>query len=182
MAAQSEMSDSWHERRPTRLPGYDYSQPGAYFVTICVKDRLCLFGSVVDGTMVPNDAGRMVTTTWSEMPDHYGDVTLDQFVVMPNHVHGVILLNIHGGRPGGRPRGAAPTLTDLMDRFKTLTTRRYIEGVRRDGWPPFPGQLWQRSYYDHVVRGDESLIEIREYIATNPIKWQLDPEHPQQPI
>ena len=192
-----------HHRRSIRLKGYDYSQPGAYFVTICTQDRACLFGDVVDGAMRLNDAGRMIESVWHQLPTFYSGVDIDAFVVMPNHIHGIVVLV--GAAPRGRPdpgrargvdlgqpqgvaptgptgqaRGPAPTLSlsDVVHRFKTLTTKRYADGVKQSGWPPFPGRLWQRNYYEHIIRNEESLHRIRQYILENPLRWSLDRENP----
>ncbi|HXH08955.1 MAG TPA: transposase [Alphaproteobacteria bacterium] len=182
-----------HHRRSIRLKGYDYTQPGAYFVTICTQNRACLFGEVVDGKMLLNDAGRMVQTAWDEIPVHYAGVAIDAFVVMPNHMHGIVVLV--GAAPCGRPRLEAPTLgqaqgpaptiamslPDVVHRFKTMTTKRYADGVKQRGWSPFPGRLWQRNYYEHVIRDTKCLNSIRQYIADNPAHWALDRENPVGP-
>jgi putative transposase len=115
-----------HHRRSIRLKGYDYTQAGAYFVTIVAFHRACLFGHIVDGKMRPNDAGRVVQMVWDELPNHYSDVQCDAFVVMPNHVHGIIVLVGAGGRAcpqKGQPQGVAPTisLADVVHRFKIIT-------------------------------------------------------------
>jgi len=174
-----------HHRRFIRLKGYDYTQPGAYFVTICTQNRACLFGEVVDGKMQVNNAGRMVQTVWDGIPVYYAGVSIDAFVVMPNHIHGIVILV--GAAPCGRPplgqaQGPAPTiaisLPDVVHRFKTMTTKQYADGVKQSGWSPFPGQLWQRNYYEHIIRDEESLNCIRQYIADNPAQWALDRENP----
>jgi len=179
-----------HRRRSLRLRGYDYAQAGAYFVTICTQGRECLFGEVADGEMRQNDAGRIIELVWNEMPVFYHGVDIDGFVVMPNHVHGILILvgATPRGRPGaGQARGPAPTghepaptlsVPDLVQRFKTLTTKRYADGVQQSGWPPFPGRLWQGNYYEHIIRDEDSLKRIREYIANNPLQWALDRENP----
>lgn len=182
--------DHYH-RRSIRLKGYDYTQPGAYFVTICTQNRACLFGEIVEGKMLLNDAGRILQTVWDEISVHYAGVAIDAFVVMPNHIHGIVVLV--GAAPCGRPpsgrvsslgqaQGPAPTiavsLPDVVHRFKTMTTKRYADGVKRSGWLPFPGQLWQRNYYEHIIRDEESLNRIRQYIADNPVQWALDRENP----
>ncbi len=178
-----------HHRRSIRLRGYDYSQAGAYFVTICTNNRECLFGEVVDGAIRLNEAGRMVESVWNGMPTFYPGVITDAFVVMPNHIHGIVVLvgAAPRGRPDfgppadrGQPQGVAPTLSipDVVHRFKTMTTKRYTDGVKRSGWPPFPGRLWQRNYYEHIVRNEESLNRIRRYIADNPARWSFDRENP----
>ena len=166
-----------HHRRSIRLRGYDYARPGWYFVTICVQDRRPLFGTVVNGRMALTDAGRMVCDVWNEMPAHYPGVGADAFVVMPDHFHGVVHVgapprgcpNGHAPRDG-QPRGVAPTLSlpDIVHRFKTLSTTRYIAGVTKHGWPRFDGKLWQRNYYDIIVRTDTALANIRAYIRDNP--------------
>ena len=190
-----------HHRRSIRLRGYDYAQAGAYFVTIVTRDRACLFGEVVNGEMRLNDSGGVIHSMWDELPDHYPGVERDAFVVMPNHIHGVVVLvndvgagsNDVGAGPracpnkdkpeSGQPQGVAPTMStislpDAVHRFKTLTTKRYIDGVKLSGWPSFAGRLWQRNYYEHIVRGENELSRIREYIANNPLQWEMDRENP----
>lgn len=185
-----------HSRRSIRLRGYEYTQSGAYFVTICTQNRDCLLGEVVKGIMGANDAGQMIQSVWDELPQHYPGVDVDAFVVMPNHVHGIILLtadsksNIGAGPcacPGneqpdstGQPRGVAPTMSlmNVVHRFKSLTTARYRQGVVQRRWQPFPGRLWQRNYYEHIIRHEEALDRAREYIVLNPLMWHLDAENP----
>lgn len=179
-----------HQRRSIRLKGYDYGQAGAYFVTVCVQDRTCLFGDIVNGEMRLNDAGKMIQAVWNEIPIHYSGFETDAFVIMPNHFHGIIV--IVGAGPGacpdgvqslgiGQSQGIAPTglsLPDIIHRFKTMTTKRYADGVKNYGWPPFLGRLWQRNYYEHVIRNEESLNHIRQYILNNPLQWEFDRENP----
>ncbi len=184
-----------HHRRSIRLPAYDYAQPGAYFVTVCTQDRQPVLGEVIGGEMVLSDPGQMVQAIWREMPQHYPGVEVDAFVVMPNHVHGIIILvgptPDVGATPCGCPessgqaRGPAPTrvtramsLADVVHRFKSMTTARYRLGVSRDGWQPFAGRLWQRNYYEHIVRDEEELNRMRQYITDNPAQWDDDPENP----
>jgi putative transposase len=193
------------ERRTLRLPTYDYSQPGAYFITICTQQRLPWFGDVVDGAMLLNDVGCMVETWWHELGNKFSRIELDACVFMPNHVHGIICIvtegvRTHGCAPTGihtpvtqNPVGAdlcvrpdqsvrpppdlRPSLGKILQWFKTMTTNRYLAGVKQSGWHPFPGRLWQRNYYEHVIRNEESLNRIREYITTNPCRWHLDREN-----
>jgi len=184
-----------HHRRSIRLKGYDYRQAGAYFVTICTQDRAFLFGQVVHDEMQLNDAGKMVYDVWNDLPAFYPGVQTDAFIVMPNHIHGIIILvgadpracpdsgpRACPGQPQelGQPQGVAPTLglPDVVHRFKTMTTKRYADGVKRFGWEPFRGRLWQRNYYEHIIRNEESLNRIREYILTNPMRWELDRKNP----
>ena len=176
-----------HSRRSIRLKGYDYSQAGAYFVTICTQNQECFFGEIVDGNMVLNDAGRMVQTVWDELPQYYPGVDVDMFQIMPNHIHGIVVFigDVGAGpraRPDdiGQPQGVAPTMSlpDIAHRFKSFTTKSYIDGVKQKNWPKFPGKLWQRNYYEHIIRNENELNSIREYIYYNPLKWELDRENP----
>jgi len=182
-----------HRRRSIRLRGYDYAQVGAYFVTIVTRDRACLFGEVVDGEMWPNQFGRIVQATWGELPDHYPGVERDAFMVMPNHIHGIIVLVDDGGvgeydvgaglkpaltefRPTTTPRAGlkpAPTLPEIIWAFKTFSARRINESRATPG-----ALVWQRNYYERVVRGENELSRIREYIANNPLQWGKDRENP----
>ena len=176
-----------HRRRSIRLKGYDYSRKGAYFVTICTNQKECVLGCVENGSMVLNEIGQMVRKAWTELPTHYAGVDIDEFVVMPNHLHGIIILNVGAGPRAcpenkGQPQGVAPTktlsLSDVIQRFKSLTIKRYGNGVRRNNWEPFEKHFWQRNYYEHVVRNEDDLNEIREYVINNPLKWELDGENP----
>ena len=173
-----------HHRRSMRLPGYDYTQPGAYFVTVCTQNRECMFGDVVEGQIALADPGRMVESLWRDLPEHYPGVALDEFVVMPNHLHGIIILVGAGPRAcpdkPRQPQGVAPTLSlpDVVHRFKSLTTARYRREVRECGSQPFADRLWQRNYYEHVIRDEDELDSVRQYIAENPLRWDHDPENP----
>ncbi|MBI2358695.1 MAG: transposase, partial [Deltaproteobacteria bacterium] len=182
-----------NHRRSIRLKGYDYKQPGAYFVTICTQNRECLFGDIVDGTTRLNDWGQMVQSVWNELPQHYPGVDIDAFVVMPNHIHGIIVLmddHIVGATPRGCPvpgvpgqaQGPAPTmsLADVVHRFKSLTTARFRHDVIQNNWHPFHGRLWQRNYYEHVIRNESEWDRIREYIAANPAQWDEDINNPKR--
>ena len=171
-------------RRSLRLRDYDYSQAGAYFITICTQNRECLFGEVANDEMRLNDAGRMVESWWGELLNKFPLVETDEYVVMPNHFHGIVVLVGAAlcGRPGGEvvvevpsgrrhqghcqprighPYRGAPTLGDIMDWFKTMTTNNYIRGVKQHGWVTFPGKLWQRNYHEHVIRNEEELHSLR---------------------
>ena len=188
-------------RKSIRLKEYDYSQPGAYFVTICTQNRLCLFGDVVNAEMVLNDPGRMVWQWWEELNNKFPNMETDAGMVMPNHFHGILMFHepvgaTLRGRPGGRKetddrvdsdeghphRGAptidAPTLGDVAGWFKTMTTNEYIRSVKEHGWPRFSGKLWQRDYYEHIVRDDDELNRSREYIIYNPANWDADEDNP----
>ena len=148
-----------------RMEGYDYTLVGAYFVTTCTQNRICSLGSVNAGIMHLNDAGTIVLDTWKSLPLRFPFVELDAFEVMPNHVHGVLLLNA-----GGRDHVFA-SLGHVMRAFKAASTRL----IRKAGSEEF---AWQRDYYDHIVRNEAELGRIREYIEAHPARWDEDPENP----
>jgi len=182
-----------HQRRNLRLPDFDYSMDGAYFVTIVTQQRKCLFGSVVNQAMVLNDAGRMVENVCEEIPFHLSGIELGTYQIMPNHFHAIIMLYQHVGAtlrgcPGQAQRPAptdmfevyTPTLLSLPDvvhRFKSITTNRYMEGVRQSQWPKFEQRLWQRNYYEHVVRDEIDFQSITDYIQSNPANWDKNDEY-----
>ena len=153
-----------------RAPGFDYREPGPYFVTTCSSYHIHRFGAIVDGEMLLNDAGLMVQSVWQMLPVVFPGLLLDAFVVMPNHVHGLLTLDIsEAASLEGRP-----TLTDVMQRFKTETTNRYIRGVKGLGWEPFAGHLWQPGFHDRIVRSEVHMDRARAYIRANPGSWETD--------
>ena len=157
-----------HRRKSVRLPGYDYSQPGAYFVTIVCKNREPVFEDPVMRTAVEE--------AWQWLGNKFQDVELDAFVVMPNHVHGVLFITDRAeGRSQTAPTGvsAAKPLGRLVGAFKTRATS-LINAIRVTPTNP----VWQRNYHEHVVRIPTELNRIRQYIADNPLKWDEDPETP----
>jgi REP element-mobilizing transposase RayT len=177
-----------HTRHSIRLTGYDYTQPGVYFVTICTHQRECLLGKIVDGLMSINCWGEIVQEEWLRTAILRPGIELGVFVVMPNHFHGIISITsdcrgtelIRRGTARraptreqfGRPiAGSVPT---LIRAFKSATTKRINE---RRGTPGTP--VWQRNYYEHIIRKEEALNRAREYIALNPSRWQMDCENPQ---
>ncbi len=172
-------------RRSVRLPKYDYATDGAYFVTVCVQWREHLFGAISNGQLIHNAAARMIDKWWYKLPIKFPNVDIDEHVIMPDHFHGIIWIvgAAPRGRPSrdvncGQPHGVAPTtLGDIMDWFKTMTTNAYIRAVKSDHWPPFPGRLWQRNYYERIIRNDAELHETRRYIRDNPAHWAIDPEN-----
>ncbi len=177
-----------HHRHSIRLRGYDYSTAGFYFVTICVQGRECLLGEIVDGEVVLNDAGGMVDYWWHELANKFPTVELDHYVIMPNHFHGIIILQPLVGAnlcvrldadlpefPGGH---TGPPLPRMVQWFKTMSTNAYIHGVHHHNWSSFPGKLWQRNYYERIIRNENELNQIRQYIHHNPVKWDIDAENP----
>ena len=192
-----------HARRSIRLRAYDYTKLGTYFVTVCIYQRECLLGDVVKGNMVLNEYGDIVQACWDEIQAHIPNAELDAFVVMPNHVHGIIVLQRAVNATQILCRGAAccaPTtctccapikspMTTLTARtfgkivpgslpatirsFKSATTKRINEIRGTLGLP-----VWQRNYYEHIIRNDAELNRAREYISMNPLRWHLDRENP----
>jgi len=176
------MADGIPRRRSIRLNGYDYAQVGVYFVTVCTQNRLCLFGDVVDGEMVLNDAGRVVACEWMKTAERRPDIAVDEFVTMPNHFHGVVVICGPDGLAGTARR--APTverfgqpvsgsLSTIIRAFKSAVTRGINETRNSPG-----SKLWQRNFHEHLVRGEEDLDRIREYIICNPGRWASDRENP----
>lgn len=194
------MRRSEHHRRSLRLQGYDYSQPGAYFVTIVTRERACLFGEVVEGEMRLSEAGQVAERCWLDIPNHFPHATLDAFIVMPNHVHGIIVLSdarkmerfsATSDRPVSTPvdlltakqvgandhsplpsfRSPSRTIGSIIRGFKIGVTRWFRQHTGISG-------VWQRNYYEHIVRDEQSLTRIRQYIADNPLRWANDPENP----
>jgi len=200
-----------HRRRSLRVKGYDYAQEGAYFVTVCAQDRACLFGEVVNGEMGANVFGEMVRAEWFQSAEIRQEIELfaDEFVVMPNHIHGILWIvepgdgmtgavGAHGraplhdapqpGRaplhdpasqqnpaplPNAIPQRARRSLGSFIAGFKSAATKRI--NIYRNT----PGaRVWQRNYYEHIIRDDESLHRIRQYIAENPMRWEMDRENP----
>lgn len=142
-------------RNSLRYPGHAYTEPGPYFVTICVERQMHLFGQVALARVQLTPAGGMVQASLLELPNVIRSIALDSFVVMPNHVHALMFLGVDAN--------VAPTsLGAIVRRFKSLTTTRYIDGVKRDGWARFEGRLWQRDYYDHIVRSDRGVERVRD--------------------
>ena len=187
-------------RHSIRLPGYDYTQPGAYFVTICAHERQHLFGEVVDGQMRLSSAGRVVDWYWRRLPQHFPHVRLGAHMVMPNHAHVILWIvdavgATHSPTISGqtvnavptdgpdqtqrvlgnassplRPNGPAPgSVGAIIGNFKSVTTRRINKMNHTPGDP-----VWQRNFYERIVRNERALNAIRQYIADNPARWHLD--------
>jgi putative transposase len=154
------------QRKPNRLKEYDYSTAGYYFVTICAKDRICWLGEVVDEKMLLNNLGKIVQNCWLDLPNHYKNIALDEYIVMPNHFHGILII-----QPVGDGFKPSPTrmhgMSEIIRGFKTFSSRK-INDLKQIHFH------WQRSFYDNIIRTDESLNKIREYIKNNPKQWLRD--------
>jgi putative transposase len=217
MNNKSRYNPTIHHRRSIRLKGYDYSQQGLYFVTLCVKNRHCLFGEIVDQQMILNDAGIMVNKWYNELENKFPDIKCHEYMVMPNHFHCII--ENTGGHVGAdlcvcpnddsyindgssftdgvshiieKDNHAGPFQPDesilgehkgsplwqVIQWFKTMTINEYIRNVKTNHWPRFDGKLWQRNYWEHIIRDEKSYKRIAEYIINNPKNWDEDSINP----
>jgi putative transposase len=174
-----------HHRRSVRLDHYDYRNSGAYFVTICTHARQCIFGTIENVETQLSRSGMIVEKCWNAIAEHRPTIELDYFQIMPNHMHGILFFHHVGAtlaspsstRPINpqRPNGPIPnSLGAVIGGFKSAVTRE-INRIR----PGAGDRLWQASYYDHIIRNNRSLELIREYIYTNPRRWELDRENPE---
>ncbi|QIR36062.1 transposase [Tolypothrix sp. PCC 7910] len=186
-----------HHRRSIRLPGYDYTQIGAYFTTICTYKKQCWFGNVVNGEMQYNQLGVIAYKFWQALPRRFSHIRLDAFVVMPNHLHGILIItdamearqsqsfpsadnfsdtvplqnnNNQKNEQFGKP--IAGSITTIIRGFKSAVTKR-INLMRKNPYPP----IWQRDYYESIIRQDR-LDNVRQYIINNPCAWTEDEENP----
>jgi len=184
------MSKSIQRRKSVRLSGYDYTQPGAYFVTLCTRNREHLFGEIIDGKMHWNDYGYIAHETSEWLPRQYLYVELDEWIVMSNHLHGIITIHSNCGKGRSRPAPTvgnhlidppAPTiddsekrkpLGDLIGAFKTVSAKR-INLLRKTSGV----QIWQRNYYEHIIRSEAAWNRIRVYIVNNSLRWDRDKEN-----
>ena len=183
-----------HQRKSIRLKGYDYSQAGVYFITICCQDRINRFGEIVgasladaqiaDAQMKLNENGQIAYNEWLKLSERFPNFELDVFQIMPNHMHGIILLNDVGAtlsvaqndaindgdiRVGASP---APTVGDIVGAYKSLVTNACLEIYKSKN--ELMGKLWQRNYHEHIIRDEQSYITISDYIINNPTKWAED--------
>ena len=151
------------ERMNPRLKGWDYSNPGAYLVTVVTSNRRHHFGSIVDGALHESRIGTLIRHAWASLPSKFGGLRLGASVIMPNHLHAIVWLAHHGEL-------GSPNLIKVMQTFKSQTTREsHREGLQA-------GPLWQRSFHDRVIRGDEELQALHDYVVNNPRMWSMDPE------
>ena len=168
-----------HHRRSIRLQGYDYTRPRGYFITVCTCQRKNLFGEIIDGTMKLNEYGKIAEQYWLEIPQHFPKTELDEFVIMPNHIHGIIwIISVSVGtrhavsqlkrtESFGKPvPGSVPT---MIRSFKSAVTKKINEIYLKPGAP-----VWQRNYYERIIRNKNELNRIRGYIRNNPANWQSD--------
>jgi putative transposase len=177
-----------HHRRSIRLKGYDYSQDGAYFITVCAYKKECIFEPAVVASIIEKQ--------WRNLPGRFSGIELDEFVIMPNHIHCILWIHVgatlavarHAGdqnpidrdnekrneRAGASP---APTLGNVVGAFKSMVSTEYLKWINQNN-SGCSGLLWQRNYYEHVIRNEDELNRIRQYIRSNPVKWDDDIENP----
>ncbi len=153
-----------HRPNTICLSGYDYSQEGLYFITICIQEKLCLLGSITDGENTLNPAGEMIEYWYNELENKYRHLRCHDYIIMPNHVHFIIEL-----KPGG-----CADISLIINWFKTMTTNEYIKHVYKDHWHPFNKRFWQRNYFEHIIRNQHAYDNIVEYINNNPSNWDKD--------
>lgn len=203
-----------HHRRSIRLKDYDYARAGYYFVTICTQNREHLFAEIIDGEMILNDAGKMVKRLWYEIPHDFSNINLHEFIIMPNHIHGIIeIIDIHkrnnnicpvgvplvgtqyadsqnglekdndvnfhheGDRhvlQKGNHKGLPLRVGDIVGVFKSKTTNEYINMVKKGLLSSFHKRIWQRNYYEHIIRDDAGYERVATYILNNPLTWDDD--------
>ena len=160
-------------RKNIRLRGYDYSINGAYEITICTHNREHIWGEIVGATLCgrPNNPHIMVEKWISETENKFGDIQIDKYIIMPNHIHMIIFLRGNDGESGDH---AGSPLPRIIEWFKTMTTNEYIRGVKSGIYPAFSKRIWQRNYYEHIIRNDDEYNKIWQYIDKNPAKWTED--------
>jgi len=196
------LNKSKYRNKSIRLKNYDYTQKGSYFITICTKNRECLFGYIDNGIMILNDAGKMLGKWYFEMENKYPNIRCDTYISMPNHFHCIIEIMgnrvVNNNNPDAHDRKRIPypkkrlidnnsygpnnkkynaTIPQMIDWFKTMTTNEYIRGVKKYNWSRYDRKLWQHNYYDHIVRTENDLTRIRNYIKYNPSNWNTKKRH-----
>ncbi len=165
-----------HHRKSIRLQNYDYSQNGYYFITICTKDKKCLFGKIENEKMILNELGKIAYKELQKTEEIRKNVKLDKFVIMPNHIHAIIVIDKPVGAYGNTPlqcktkfKSPSNNLGAIVRGYKSAVTKQ-INEYRKT--PKLP--VWQRNYYEHIIRNEKSLNQIQEYIICNPITWKKD--------
>ncbi len=181
-------SETFH-RHSLRLKDYDYTQAGAYFVTICTKGHQCLFGEIQEGRMQLNATGRIASAQWQQLPNRFTDLELGEWIIMPNHIHGILVITSRGEASHNkslalpvsiskdasplRPTGTTPgSLAAIIQNYKSITSRKLSSQIEN-----IKGSVWQRNYYEHIIRNERDLHAISEYILANPQNWQKDTEY-----
>lgn len=171
----------------TRLPGYDYSSNGAYFITICTKNRIHHFGEIEDGNLIETFQAKIAKKCWLDLPNHYPQCVLDEFVIMPNHVHGIIIINNHNEHQiSNIETGLKPISTRDVEKTTLIINKRYSLSEMVRAFKTFSArkinkcqnavgrQFWQLRFYDHIIREGDDIDDVRQYIINNPANWERD--------
>jgi len=166
-----------HNRRSIRLQGYNYAQAGLYFITLCTQNRAHLFGQIINGEMILNDAGKIAAKCWQDIPVHFPKTKLHEFVIMPDHIHGIVeIIKIVGAQ------NLEPRLENKFQQIIPQSIGSIIRGFKIGvtKWFRYQNQgdqnmrVWQRNYYEHIIRNDAEYNRIANYILNNPAKWSRD--------
>lgn len=175
-----------YQRKSIRLRGYDYSKPGFYFITIVTQDRNCLFGEISqfensdENQIFLNDAGKMIAKWYAALENKFPEIRCHEMVIMPNHFHGIVEiieqdeLNSEDFQVKCQEekKSQITTLPRVVQWFKSMTTNEYIRGVKSANWPPFCRKLWQRNYWEQIIRNEKAFHTIKTYIRNNPQNWK----------
>ncbi len=153
----------YYKGKSIRLPNYDYNMEGYYFVTICTKGQKSLFGEIFNNEMNINEKGQLTDNLWNSIEEKFDNVFLDEYIIMPNHIHGILVFQKYSNT----------SLPDIIEYFKRISTNMYIKNVKKFNWERFNKKLWQENYYEHIIRNEKELVQIRNYIRNNPLKWGL---------
>jgi putative transposase len=183
-----------HHRRSIRLKGYDYRQAGLYFITICCEDRVSRFGHIENGIMLLNECGQIACDEWYKLPERYPVIELDIFQLMPNHIHGIIAITVGATLAVAPPTAVAPlnnnvdktrarvnrapTIGDIVGAYKSLVTNGCLKIYKSKN--ELMGKLWQRNFWEHIIRDEVAYLRISDYIINNPAKWIDDKLNPDQ--
>jgi putative transposase len=175
-----------HHRRSIRLKNYDYSQQGMYFITLCTKNRDCIFGEINDEEIILNEYGIIVKKCWIEITDHYPFIEIDKFIIMPNHIHGIIIINnireirvqnidpqqerINESKINKYQHIIPGSIGSIIRGYKIGVTKWFRQNTNIY-------EVWQRNYYENIIRNEDELTKIRDYIINNPLKWKEDEEY-----
>ena len=180
-----------HHRRSIRLQNYDYSSEGAYFVTICARNRENIFTSfegnvgaglapAQDQKIIPKltNIGKIINKHWNSIPKEYENAEIDEFMIMPNHIHGIIIITSEKtvSRKKRAPARSAPTLCDIIGAFKSKCANEYLKAIYSNGINDI-ARIWQRNYHEHIIRNEKELYKIRKYIQDNPLNWAEDKDN-----
>jgi len=159
--------DNFPDRKLNRLPEYDYSNPGLYFVTLCIHQRKQILSHIDDGQVKVFLAGKICQKQWFELPNRFRDIVVDEVVIMPNHIHAIVYIP---------PENSSFSLSEVIGSYKSLVAREYYDICNLSNISPV-GKFWQRSFHDHIIRNEREYVAIKEYIRLNPTNWDQDSEN-----